>query len=51
LRRIITEGAAIEEIRNAAKDQEMVTLMNDGLHKVIEGITTVQEVMRETVAY
>lgn len=51
LRRIITEGAAIEEIRNAAKDQEMVTLMNDGLHKVVEGITTVQEVMRETVAY
>ncbi|MFD1991823.1 GspE/PulE family protein [Paenibacillus nicotianae] len=51
LRRIITEGAAIEEIRNAAKEQEMVTLMTDGLHKVVEGITTVQEVMRETVAY
>ena len=51
LRRIITEGAAIEEIREAAKAQDMVTLMTDGLHKVTEGVTTIQEVMRETVTY
>lgn len=51
LRRIITEGAAIEEIRAAAKAQHMVTLMTDGLNKVTEGVTTIQEVMRETVAY
>lgn len=51
LRRIITEGAAIEAIREAAQAQDMVTLMVDGLHKVTEGVTTIQEVMRETVAY
>lgn len=51
LRRIITEGAAIEAIREATQAQDMVTLMVDGLHKVTEGVTTIQEVMRETVAY
>ncbi len=51
LREIISEGASLETIRNAASDQQMITLMEDALQKVGEGVTTLQEVMRETISY
>ncbi|WP_046215964.1 GspE/PulE family protein [Paenibacillus wulumuqiensis] len=51
IRQSITDNASVEEIREAAQEQQMITLVEDGLHKVEEGITTIQEVMRETVSY
>lgn len=51
LRQLITESASIEELRAAGKSQGMVQLMEDGFLKVSKGITTLQEVMRETVSH
>jgi len=51
IRQSITDNASVEEIREAAEEQQMITLVRDGLQKVREGITTIQEVMRETVSY
>ncbi|WP_046228223.1 GspE/PulE family protein [Paenibacillus dauci] len=51
IRQSITDNASVEEIREAADEQQMITLVRDGLQKVREGVTTIQEVMRETVSY
>ncbi|CAI6040953.1 GspE/PulE family protein [Cohnella sp. JJ-181] len=51
LRRMVTENATVEELRAAAAEQGMIGLMDDGFAKVLGGITTLQEVIRETVAY
>ncbi|WP_138495660.1 type II secretion system ATPase GspE [Paenibacillus pinistramenti] len=51
MRRLITETASIDELREAAKAQGMLQLMEDGFIKVSKGITTLQEVMRETVLH
>lgn len=51
IRQSITDNASVEEIREAAEEQQMITLVRDGLQKVREGVTTIQEVMRETVSY
>ncbi|MNO17575.1 Type II secretion system protein E [compost metagenome] len=51
LRQLITGAASIEELRQAADEQGMVQLMEDGFLKVSKGITTLQEVMRETVSH
>ncbi len=47
-RRIITEGADTEELRDAALCQDMVTLRQDGHRKVLSGATTFEEVQRVT---
>ncbi|WP_238651092.1 GspE/PulE family protein [Paenibacillus piscarius] len=51
MRQLITNSASIEELRAAGKEQGMVQLMEDGFSKVSKGITTLQEVMRETVSH
>lgn len=51
LRQLITDNASIEELRAAGRAQGMVQLMEDGFLKVSKGITTLQEVMRETVSH
>ncbi|MBW4081634.1 GspE/PulE family protein [Paenibacillus sp. S150] len=51
LRQLITDSASIEELRAAGDAQGMVHLMEDGFLKVSKGITTLQEVMRETVSH
>lgn len=51
LRRMVSENATVEELRTAAAEQGMISLMDDGFAKVLGGITTLQEVIRETVAY
>jgi type II secretory ATPase GspE/PulE/Tfp pilus assembly ATPase PilB-like protein len=43
---LITEGASIPDIREAAIDEGMITLLQDGYLKAIEGITDVGEVAR-----
>lgn len=49
IRKLISEGGSIDELRAAAEEGGMIRLMDDGLQKVSRGITTLQEVMRETV--
>jgi type IV pilus assembly protein PilB len=48
IRRLITEHATTEAIRRQALDDGMITLREDGLAKVKAGITTLDEVLRET---
>lgn len=45
-KRLIARGADVADIRTLARDQGMVTLREDGWHKVQAGITTVEEVLR-----
>lgn len=51
MRKLITETASIDELREAARAEGMVQLMEDGFMKIAKGITTLQEVMRETVLH
>ncbi|PKL40877.1 MAG: type II secretion system protein GspE [Spirochaetae bacterium HGW-Spirochaetae-1] len=48
IRRLIIKQTDSEEIKNLAISQGMQTLREDGLNKVIEGITSVEEVLRVT---
>jgi type IV pilus assembly protein PilB len=43
---LIVKRAPLSEVRNAALASGMKTLKMDGFQKVLEGITTVEEVMR-----
>ena len=49
LRELILVGASGLELRRKAIDEGMITLRNSGLRKVKEGVTTLEEVVRETV--
>jgi general secretion pathway protein E len=48
VRRLISERATAGEIRNIALEQGMRTLRMDGARKVLQGATTVDEVLRVT---
>lgn len=50
LRELILVGASALELRRKAIEDGMITLRESGLHKIRNGITTVEEVVRETVA-
>jgi type IV pilus assembly protein PilB len=49
LRELILVGASNIELRKQAIEEGMITLRGSGLEKVRQGITTVEEVIRETV--
>src|SRR5213075_247185 len=49
LRELILVGASALELRRKAVDEGMITLRGSGLRKVKEGMTTIDEVVRETV--
>jgi type IV pilus assembly protein PilB len=49
LRELILVGASGLELRRKAVEEGMVTLRRSGLHKVMDGVTTIEEVVRETV--
>jgi type IV pilus assembly protein PilB len=49
LRELILVGASALELRKKAIEQGMITLRRSGLLKVAQGITTLEEVIRETV--
>ncbi|AEI45725.1 GspE/PulE family protein [Paenibacillus mucilaginosus] len=51
LRQLISENATVQEMRAEAVKMGLVQLMDDGIAKVINGTTTLQEVIRETVAH
>lgn len=48
LRRLILQNVGAQEIKDAAIEQGMLTLRMDGLLKVMKGITTLEQVIRET---
>jgi len=45
LRRLIQKGAAASEIERIARQHGMVTMFQDGLYKVLNGETTVEEIL------
>jgi type IV pilus assembly protein PilB len=49
LRELVLVGASGLELRRKAVDEGMITLRQSGLRKVKEGVTTIEEVVRETV--
>ena len=48
LRSLIFNGASAAELRNTAIQEGMITLRQSGLIKIKNGITTIEEVIRET---
>jgi type IV pilus assembly protein PilB len=50
IRELILIGASALELRKKAVDDGMITLRESGLHKIRSGVTTIEEVVRETVA-
>ena len=50
LRALVLQRAATKDLAEAAKRAEMETLREDGLKKIFEGVTTIEEVARETMS-
>ena len=48
IRDMILDRSPTDELRNKAQEQGMLTLREDGLVKIQKGVTTVEEVLRET---
>ncbi len=49
IRKEIVEKSSTERIKDAMRKKGMVTLRQDGWHKVRQGITTIPEVLRVTL--
>jgi type IV pilus assembly protein PilB len=49
MRELILVGASGLELRRKAVEEGMLTLRRSGLRKVMDGMTTIEEVVRETV--
>jgi type IV pilus assembly protein PilB len=49
IRELILSGASAMELRRKAIEEGMISLRDSGLHKIRDGVTTVEEVVRETV--
>ncbi len=49
LRKLITQKANSDEIKQKAMEEGMTTMMEDGIDKVTKGITTFEEVLRVTI--
>lgn len=50
LRHLILRGGSTDEIRDLAVEEGMITLRTDGMAKVAAGITSLEEVLKETAA-
>jgi type IV pilus assembly protein PilB len=49
LRELILVGASALELRRKAVEDGMISLRGSGLRKIAQGVTTVEEVVRETM--
>jgi len=49
IRELIVAGASAFDLRKKAIDAGMITLRESGLHKLRQGITSIEEVVKETV--
>jgi len=50
MRELILSGGSANELRQQAIENSMISLRESGLQKIREGVTTMEEVIRETVA-
>ncbi len=50
IRKLIMQGASTDDLQAAAIEEGMLTLRMDGLKKIEKGLTTLEEVMKETSA-
>jgi type IV pilus assembly protein PilB len=48
LRRMVLRGASVAEIQDMAVQEGMLTLRMDGIKKIEKGVTTLEEVVKET---
>jgi type IV pilus assembly protein PilB len=48
IRRMILRGASVEELQRQAVTEGMLTLRMDGIKKIERGVTTLEEVVKET---
>jgi type IV pilus assembly protein PilB len=48
IREMVMIGASTSELRQKAKEKGMLTLRQSGLEKIKLGITSIEEVLRET---
>ena len=46
LSELIVKSSSVQELKEACRASGMRTLQEDGLKKVVEGITTIEEVLR-----
>jgi type IV pilus assembly protein PilB len=50
LRKLIMAEASTDDLREAAIREGMLTLRMDGLKKIERGVTTIEEVIKETAS-
>ena len=50
LRRLVLKGGSTEELQQAAVQEGMLTLRMDGMVKIKRGVTTLEEIVKETAA-
>jgi type IV pilus assembly protein PilB len=50
LRRLVLQNVGAAELKDAAVDEGMLTLRMDGWLKILKGVTTIEQVVRETSA-
>lgn len=46
IRELVMKGATAEEIEDQAKKEGMLTMIEDGIFKAVQGLTTIEEVLR-----
>jgi type IV pilus assembly protein PilB len=51
IRSLILKGGSSDDVAKQAAKEEMLTLRDDGIEKVKQGVTTIEELMRETVSF
>jgi type IV pilus assembly protein PilB len=51
LRNNILHGGSSDEIAKMARAENMITLRQDGIEKIKKGVTTIEELMRETTSF
>ena len=49
VRELALSGASAIELRRKALEEGMISLRESGLQKIRDGVTTIEEVVRETV--
>jgi type IV pilus assembly protein PilB len=50
IRRLVLRGGSVAELRDQAVEEGMLTLRMDGMVKIQKGVTTLEEVLKETSA-
>lgn len=50
MRHLILRGGSTDEIKELAIEEGMLTLRMDGMKKVEQGVTSLEEVLKETAA-